>query len=67
MKVKIGNAIYRVACLIGAFIMYRFMPSIRSESIPEEKVIFAVGLTTIFLAFGWTIRYILSGNKTFRF
>jgi len=65
MQEKIGNIIYFVACMMAAFFMYRYMPSIRGAiPAPMEKVAFAVAGTTIIWGVGWVIRYFLTANTS---
>jgi hypothetical protein len=67
MREKIGNIIYCAACIMSAFFMYNYMPSIRGAIPPSgDKMLFALGGTTIFWFIGWLIRYILSGNTSTR-
>jgi hypothetical protein len=67
MKKRLGNIIYRVTSVLVAFFLYRCMPSIRSEFIPEQRVMLVGGIACVVWGVAWIARYLLSGNKSIRF
>jgi hypothetical protein len=60
MREKFGNAIYWTAWLIATLIIvFTFTP----EAHPGDAVIVAIPCIVLV---GWTVRYVLAGNKSIR-
>lgn len=63
MLERLGNVIYYAACLSG-ILFFIFASGLNAGEIHDLKFSIVASLTIWIV--GWAIRYILSGNKSFR-